>query len=336
MAHDACTPGLSTTRYTPTFKKQGVLHPRPGARKVDCFYVYPTVSDQKTDVANKSIDPEIKSIALYQAARYSQECRVYAPVYRQRTIQGIQAGVQNGAPRSVAEGGPGYGDVLEAWRTYLKSYNKGRPFVIIGHSQGSFVLRQLVRDEIDSKPAVRKNLLSAILLGGNVEVPKGKDVGGDFKHIPACRSAKQLGCVVAFSTYTETPPADSLFGRTPTAGTEALCTNPAALGGGSASLDTLFPGKPFAPGTLISLGISLLGVKVPTAPTPWVEVAGGYRGQCSSAGGAQFLKLTAQHGAPTFKASPTAQWGTHLVDANIALGNLVKLVRTEAAAFARK
>ena len=61
-------------------------------RGVDCFYVYPTVSDQQSRLATKRVDPEIRSIALYQAARFSQLCRVYAPVYRQATVPALQAG----------------------------------------------------------------------------------------------------------------------------------------------------------------------------------------------------------------------------------------------------
>ena len=55
-----------------------------------------------------------------------------------------------------------------------------------------------------------------MLLGGNVLVKKGKDTGGDFKKIPACRSRTQTGCVIAFSTFNEAPPVDAIFGRTAT------------------------------------------------------------------------------------------------------------------------
>jgi hypothetical protein len=40
------------------------------------LYVYPTVSDQPSRLATKAVDPEIRSIALYQAARLSQACRI--------------------------------------------------------------------------------------------------------------------------------------------------------------------------------------------------------------------------------------------------------------------
>ena len=93
-------------------------------RKLDCFYVYPTVSDQKTPAATKAIDPEVRSIALYQAARYSQLCKVYAPVYRQITLSGIGLGASSGAvtPKMRATA---YNDVRDAFRTYLRRYNHG-------------------------------------------------------------------------------------------------------------------------------------------------------------------------------------------------------------------
>ena len=197
IKNNPCTPGLKTTYYSPSGKKLRVGTPRATRHpKIDCFYVYPTVSDQPTPYATRSIDPELRSIALYQAARYSQRCRVFAPVYRQATVAGL-----GGGAATSADGERAYNDVLSAWRTYLRKYNKGRGVVIMGHSQGTFVLRRLVREEVDPKPKLRRKLVSAILLGGNVTVRKGRDVGGDFKHIRACRSKRQLGCVIAFSTF---------------------------------------------------------------------------------------------------------------------------------------
>ena len=46
-------------------------------------------------------------------------------------------------------------DVRAAWREYLANHNKGRPFVLIGHSQGSLMLQQLIAHEIEGKPGGR-------------------------------------------------------------------------------------------------------------------------------------------------------------------------------------
>ncbi len=329
---DPCTPGLSTTVYSPTLKKLRVVHPKAVKRPpIDCFYVYPTVSDQKTGNANLHIDLEEKSIALYQAARYSQYCRVFAPMYRQVTLNGIGLGTTTTKPNAKLA----LDDVLAAFHTYLTRYNHGRGFVLIGHSQGSFVLRSLIAKAVDRKPAVRRRLLSAILMGGNVLVKTGKGIGGDFKHIPACRSKTQLGCVIAFSTFDAPVPSDSLFGRSSVAGESVLCTNPAALAGGSALVTPIFPSAPFDPQSTLTAGIALLGLTQPMPNTVWTTEPGAYRAQCSSADGANVLQITAQGGAQTAKPSPTPEWGLHLLDANIALGNLIAIVKAETGAFVK-
>lgn len=331
VSPDPCAPSLTTTRVSPNGQLRGIDHikatPNP---TVDCFYVYPTVSDQKTPNANLQIDPEERSIALYQAARYSQYCRVFAPMYRQLTLTAIGS-QNNGAGPALA-----YGDVRDAWRTYLKDFNHGRGVVLIGHSQGSFVLRKLIADEIDAKPAARKRLVAAYLLGGNVTVKQGQDIGGDFQHIPACHSSTQVGCVVAFSTFDEVPPPNTKFGHSSTPGLEVLCTNPAALQGGSGNADTIFPTAPFAPGSTIAVAIRLLGLTLPTAPTPWIEAPDSYTASCSSTPAANVLEIAPVGGAQTIHPSPDSTWGLHLVDANIALGNLTALVRTQGAAYNRR
>ena len=77
-AHDLCKPDLTTTLLSNSGKAVGVRHIRAQKTRFDCFYIYPTVSDDKTANSDLSIDPEERSIALYQAARYSQYCRVFA------------------------------------------------------------------------------------------------------------------------------------------------------------------------------------------------------------------------------------------------------------------
>ncbi|MGZ4168690.1 MAG: DUF3089 domain-containing protein [Solirubrobacteraceae bacterium] len=330
---DPCNVSLATTVFSPTLHALNVVHPaRVKKPVIDCFYVYPTVSDQKTTLANLHVDPEERSIALYQAARYAQYCRVFAPMYRQVTVPALESGNRE-SPKQLAIP---VSDVRAAFATYLRRFNHGHGFVLIGHSQGSLVLEQLIAKDIDANPAVRKRLVSAILLGGNVLVKRHKTVGGSFKHVPACRSATQLGCVIAFSTFDQPPPANSIFGRTTVPGDQVLCTNPAALGGGAATADPIFPSAPFAPGTLIAAGIALLKLTQPAASTTWVSEPNAYRAQCSSAGGANVLQVTALNGAQTATPSPDPTWGLHLLDANIVLGNLLTVVRSEAAAYAAR
>ncbi len=338
LANDPCTPGLSTTVYNAKLRKLGVQHPRAVKHPaIDCFYVYPTVSDEPTGNSDLVIHPEERSIALYQAARYSQYCNVYAPMYHQVTLAGIGQGKPTTPPSSALA----LSSVRSAFAYYLKHFNHGRGFILIGHSQGSFILRQLIAKDVDPKAAVRKRLVSAILLGGNVLVKPGpKGIGGDFQHIPACRSDTQLGCVIAYSTFDEPVPKNSIFGRpTGVLGSKSnkkdivLCTNPAALAGGSAVVHPVFPSAPFAPGTLIAAGISILHLTQPAPPTTWFTLKDAYSARCVDSNGAHVLMIKSLNGAQVANPSPDKTWGLHLLDANIELGDLIAVERAQAAAF---
>ncbi|HYF26445.1 MAG TPA: DUF3089 domain-containing protein [Baekduia sp.] len=338
---DPCRDGLATTVEGP----DGPRVEDPGLAAgpdIDCFYVYPTVSNQPTTNATQTRDPEVVSIARWQAGRFSQRCRVFAPVYRQLTV----ASIFTGTPEQRARGGAiAFGDVREAWRSYLERHNGGRGVVLIGHSQGTRMLRQLVRDEIEPRPDVRRRLVSALLLGGNVLVRKGRLDGGDFTHVPACTAAAQAGCVVAFSAFNEDPPSTSRFGRAPAADTsgagfpagpeyEVLCTNPASLGTNARSaLTTYLRGDGFAPGFIFASLVQLFRGPPPTAPTPWLQPADRYTGRCEQRNGANVLMIEPIGAARRLEPSPDATWGLHIADVNLPLGDLVGLVDRQAAAF---
>jgi hypothetical protein len=343
VKHDPCRPKLSTTVYRGWDVRERRTTPRHDKdRGVDCFYVYPTVSDQQRRLATKRIDPEIRSIALYEAARYSQACRVFAPVYRQATVPALQSGATTRSDYLSA-----YKDVEHAFNAFLRRIGPRRAFVLIGHSQGSYHLQRLIRRRIDGHPHLRKRLVSALLLGGDVTVRKGSDRGGVFRHVPTCRKPTQLHCVIAFSTFNETPPDDAIFGRgasrvadfldLPKGGNlETVCTNPAALGGNrSKALTSIVPTEPFAPGSLIAAGISLLGLDWPDPSTTFVQSEGAFAGRCAHTGGAHVLLVESAPGTPVPTASPTPQWGLHLADANIAQGDLVNVLRRQIRVYAR-
>ena len=327
LRDNPCAMRMDVARYSPDGRLLGGDDPPRARPRIDCFYVYPTVSGQPTPTANRRIDPEIRSIVRYQAARYGRTCRIYAPVYRQVTLSGLGTAEPEASER-------GYRDVRAAWRTYLERHNRGRGVVLIGHSQGTFHLRELIADEIDDRPRVRRRIVSALLLGGNITVARGRDAGGDFDHIRACRAPSQLRCVVAFSTYGAPIPADAVFGRTTIPGREVLCTNPAALGGGEAPIDPVLPREPFAPGTAIAAALEATGVPTIESSATWISYPDSFRARCVDDGGVNVLQVTGAPGAPALRPVPPS-WGLHLADANIALGDLEALVRRQARAYLR-
>jgi hypothetical protein len=333
-----CHESLETTVREQDGSERVENPPLAADAPVDCFYVYPTVSEQPSRNADKSKDPEVVAIAQYQAGRFAQACTVYAPVYRQQTLAGLGAGGSEEAMQIA------YADVEEAWAEYLTKFNRGRPFVVIGHSQGTRMLRTLVRRQIDPVPAVRERLVSAILLGGNVLVRKGQVAGGDFANVPACTAPAQLGCVVAWSTFNDDPPSNSRYGRPPEEDTsgldlpagpdyEVLCTNPASLGANERTeLTTYLRGEPF-PGFIGLLNTVMYGGPQPSAPTNFLRPADRYTGRCETRDGANVLMLEPIGSSRKMNPSPEPSWGLHLADGNIALGDLVALVERQIAAL---
>lgn len=336
-SNDPCA-GRLTTTWQSTSGTNRVATPRRSAhRPVDCFYLYPTVSEQPTMVANRDIDPELTTIARHQAARFSSVCKVYAPVYRQITLAGL-GGNATLADREIA-----YESARAGWRSYLRRHNDGRGVVLIGHSQGSGILRRLIAEEIEPRRQLRNRIVSAVLAGSAVAVRKGTVTGGDFRRVPGCTRPRQTGCVISYATFGETPPDTTFFGvlRNRPGTTqpwgpnfEALCTNPAALRGGSGTLVPLYPSSPLY-GVLGTAADLLFAGNRPQARTPWVSPAARYRGRCVTRNGAHVLLATPIGAAPGLRASPTPEWGLHLVDINLALGNLVPVVRGQIRAYDR-
>jgi hypothetical protein len=304
---------------------------------IDCFYVYPTVSTDPGPHSDMTADPAERNVIRQQFARFASRCRPFAPLYRQVTLAGLRQAMSKGG-RATLDRGLGYDDVREAWRHYLANDNKGRGFVLIGHSQGAYVLRALIANEIDGKP-IQKQLVSAILGGTTVTVLKGKDVGGAFKHVPLCRSASQTGCAIVFATYRSTvpPPADALFGIVREDGMEAACSNPANLAGGSGELKAYLSTESR---TIVSAGKSRAWLNTgPTIDTPFVTLPGLLTAKCATNEHGTFLEVTV-HGNPADPRADdiggdlTPQWGLHLIDMNLTMGNLLDIVSEQAKAYA--
>lgn len=335
---DACGGPLATTALSANgYGSTGQVLPNQAAA-VDCFYVYPTISRDPGLNSDLVAGLEENATAAVQAARFGSVCKVYAPIYRQVTLAALPkafAGQDLTANFATA-----YGDVLAAWRHFLATRNQGRPFVLIGHSQGSIHLLKLLAEEIEGKPEA-KRMLSAILLGWPVEVPKGKTVGGSLKSTPLCTKVGQTGCVVTYMSFRAStpPPAGAFLGRAAREGMTAACTNPAALRGGKAKLDSYwFTMTPTQAGAE-PIAWSSQGAP----PTPFLRTEGLVTAQCRHDGTAGYLAV-AENADP--KDSRTDRipgdvyiagklnpgWGLHVADMNLPQGDLIRLVEAQAAA----
>ncbi|HWK36599.1 DUF3089 domain-containing protein [Sphingomonas sp.] len=310
---------------------------------VDCFYVYPTVSRDPGGNALMEIGEEEVAVVNQQFARFGTVCRRFAPLYRQVTLAALHANMR-GAPIPV-DRQMAYDDVKRAWDYYLARENHGRAVVLIGHSQGSGVLAQLVKNEIDGKP-IQRRILSVILAGYRLQVPVGKDVGGDFKAIPLCRADGQIGCAINFASFradVPPPPDAQTFAASAGPGLEAACVNPAALAGGDAPLRAYLG----AGAEMVTASGEKQGPwTTPPVPIdqPFVEVPGLLSAACRNDGRHNYLAVTI-HPDPAGKRTNDIvgdlvidgrrlpDWGLHRIDVNLVMGNLVDVVRAQAKTY---
>lgn len=311
---------------------------------IDCFYVYPTISRDETNYSDwQASDEEEGFVTVQQAARLGSECRVFAPVYRQATLTALTSRLNGDQAGGDQEAGDPYADVLDAFRTYMAQDNDGRGFVLSGHSQGSGMLNRLIAEEIDPNEAVRALLVSAYLAGSSVAVPAGEVVGGDFQNVPLCRADDEFGCVVTWASFRATapPPAGSFFGRPREGDGVSGCVNPADIAGGEATLHGYYPADRTA-SILASLGAGgdrgswVDGVSEPPA-TPFVSLPGLVSGSCVDANGFNYLSVNVHpDGGPRrddISGDLTPEWGLHLVDVNLVMGDIVDRVHQQSQAF---
>jgi len=166
--------------------------------EVDVFFIYPTVffgrdawNADPRDAGYRQLvsDGPLRG----QASLFSGCCRVYSPHYRQMTL----GGYMKWSPNSVAATELAYSDVARAFDEFLKR-NKGRPFIIAGHSQGTRIARLLIERRIDGQP-IANRMVAAYLIGHWIEA----EWFDRLKSLRACTGATDTGCAITYSTFAE-------------------------------------------------------------------------------------------------------------------------------------
>jgi hypothetical protein len=331
---DTCSTPLPTTSLNPN--GYGSVGKSEVAKDpaIDCFYVYPTVSRDSGMNSDMVAGREEKLAAETQFARFASVCRPFVPVYRQMTLASV---VAYSAGADITDAAKlAYSDVLAAWRNYIRARSGGRAFVLVGHSQGSLMLQQLIAQEIETNPAVAARMKLAIIPGFNVLVPKGKLVGGTFKKTPLCSRAGETGCIIAWSSFREknAPPEAAMFGYSGVPGMTVGCVNPALPGSRDwVKLDSYW----FTRSTLPVPGGPINWSSEGQPATPYVRTEGLVSARCVNDGPRGYLSIRTNHaagekwtdhigGEVAVLGMFLPSWGMHLADVAEAQGDLIREV----------
>jgi hypothetical protein len=237
-----------------------------------------------------------------QAARFSRVCNVYAPFYR-------QASLNNGGDAEL-----GYMDVVETFKHYIANWSEGRSFVVYGHSQGTGHATRLINQEINDNPDLRGRLVSALMIGGGLTATT-------FSNIPLCTAPDQFGCAVGYRAYGAPQSLSSITAN-------LACTNPGALGPNG--------GKVMMKGSFFrSRGTNYSGDLGSDFTAPWGLFRNFFSAECVTApSGGQVLRIDYTDEAGDTRdhfldLSRVIGFGLHVFDYQFPLDDLVELVRSQ-------
>ncbi len=185
--------------YTET--RSWVSNPETLTKPVDVFYVHPTIYKGLDPVNMDTYDPDMRAFAngllTAQAGVYSPHANVFAPFYRQQSAATQSMAANNDGNDAFSD--PifriGYNDVERAFDYYIEHLNEGRPFILAGHSQGSMVVIELLRNRFDD-PVLQNQLVAAYPIGYSVTT---KDLEA-FPWIRLAAGETDTGVIITFNT----------------------------------------------------------------------------------------------------------------------------------------
>jgi hypothetical protein len=189
---------------------------------VDVFYLYPT-SWQKINQSDPNIceidNPMMLAGAKLsyarQATAFEDIANMYAPYYRQDDAvyttslpPAEQAKIVGSIPKT---------DAFAAFDYYIKNYNNGRPFILVGHSQGAIVMNLILSEYMKTNPKVYARMIAAYVIGS----PITPEFLASNPHLKFAEGPDDTGVIISYNTE-----APTVEGKNPVLLPGSLAINP--------------------------------------------------------------------------------------------------------------
>ncbi|MBC3898884.1 DUF3089 domain-containing protein [Acetobacterium malicum] len=169
--------------------------PTSTEKQVDVFYLYPTTyapADQTNPSISTIDDAGMMANAKLaydrQATAFETVANIYAPFYRQDNLSPVD--------REETIAGIPTTDATAAFEYYLKHYNNGRPFILVGHSQGADVTSNLLSGYLKEHPDVYQRMVAAYVIGYTVT----EDYLAANPHLKFAEGPDDTGVIVSYNT----------------------------------------------------------------------------------------------------------------------------------------
>ena len=160
----------------PDYSQKSCWYKMPEITKeFDTFYIYSTIyfagNESDPDYAtldNKEMLAGINVEHAIKSSVFEESTNLFIPLYRQSSMKHAAEVFQKDGIIEAALTGIPYGDITAALDYYFKNYNNGRPFVIAGHSQGSAILRLVLKRYFKEHPDYYKRMVAAYAIGYSI------------------------------------------------------------------------------------------------------------------------------------------------------------------------
>lgn len=169
-------------------------------KAVDLFYLYPTAwtstnpNPEVCAIDEPSMLQQAPQSFARQATAFDPVANIFAPFYRQANLTPVSPSVVAGIPTT---------DGMAAFEYYIDNFNKGRPFIMAGHSQGANVLNNMLAQYMKSHPEVQARMIAAYVIG----YPVTADYLSNNPNLKFAEGANDAGAIISYNTqYPTVPP----------------------------------------------------------------------------------------------------------------------------------
>ncbi len=174
-------------------------------KDIDTFYIYSTVyvemsfEEGSSDYATlDNLEMLMGALGEYvtNASVYEESTNVFVPFYRQAGMRYAgEVSMKTGDIGAALSGIP-YDDITAALDYYFENYNQGRPFIIAGHSQGSAMVKYVLKNYFMEHPDYYERMVTAYVIGYSVT----KDDLDAYPHLKFATGESDTGVIVSWNT----------------------------------------------------------------------------------------------------------------------------------------
>lgn len=195
-----------TIIVAPDYSKAECWYKIPEITKdVDTFYVYATeyilgsLQEGAPEYATLDNAEMLQGVAEeYQihATTFEASTNLFLPYYRQAGMPVMNKAWKETGNCEAAVSGMPYGDITAALDYYFENYNGGRPFIIAGHSQGSCIIKLVLKNYFKEHTDYYKRMVAAYVIGYSVTT----DELEAYPYLKFATGETDTGVIISYNT----------------------------------------------------------------------------------------------------------------------------------------